>query len=277
MLLRKIYYSLSPGLRLATRKIFYMPYDLLQKLSGRRRELQPDKGDIYIGSGDFITQGATQVKILADHIDLKGTDSVLDIGSGIGRTALPLTKILKQGKYEGFDVVKKGVDWCKKNITSEHPNFNFTFVSLHNDLYNTYEKKGEDFIFPYPENNFDKVFLFSVFTHIKCSEIAHYLKEIKRVMKDDGKCLATFFLYDENYRDENQDPSFSFPFEYSEGYRLMDKKVPSANIALSQKLLNKLVDEAELEIVKIEFGYWNGRTAKENAVNFQDTVIIKSK
>lgn len=277
MSLRNIYYSLSPELRLTVRKLYYLPHDLLQQLSGKRGELQPGKGDIYIGSGDFLSQGKKQVQALKDHIDLKESDVVLDIGCGIGRTALPLTKILTTGSYEGFDVVKKGVDWCKRNISSKYPNFQFTFVSLHNDLYNNFKNKGEEFRFPYADDTFDKAFLFSVFTHLRMEEIQHYLTEIKRVLKPDGKCLATFFLYDRDFVPESQDQGFSFPFEYPAGYRLMSKKVQSANIAVSLELLNRMVDAAGLEIEKIEFGYWNGRKTKDLAVNFQDTVIIKSK
>lgn len=41
----------------------------------------------------------------------------MDIGSGIGRTAVPLTKFLNpDARYEGFDVVKKGVKWCNAKI-----------------------------------------------------------------------------------------------------------------------------------------------------------------
>ena len=277
MSLRNIYYSLSPELRLAVRKLYYLPHDLLQQLSGKRSELQPGKGDIYIGSGDFLSQGKKQVQTLTDHIDLKESDVVLDIGCGIGRTALPLTKILTTGRYEGFDVVKKGVDWCKRNIGINYPNFHFTFVSLHNDLYNNFKAKGEEFSFPYPDRTFDKVFLFSVFTHMRIEEIQHYLTEIKRVLKPEGKCLATFFLYDKDFASKGPDDGFSFPYEYPAGYRLMSKKVQSANIAISLDLLNRMMDTVGLEIEKIEFGYWNGKIAKDLAVNFQDTVIIKSK
>ncbi len=278
MSLRSLYYSLSPNLRLLVREVYYLPQDFCRKIFGQKRAMEPKKGDIYIGAGDFIEQGQKQVQQLLEFIDLKSGDVVLDIGSGIGRTAVPLTEIITTGQYEGFDVVKKGVEWCEKNITAKYPNFNFKFVPLHNDLYNTFDARVSDFKFPYPHHHFDKVFLFSVFTHMKITEIQHYLHEIKRVMRPDGKCLATFFLYDKNTEEKIIDnEGFNFPHQFSEGYRLMNKKVESANIAVSIPLLQQMTENAKLEIENIHFGYWNGFVSKENGGHFQDIVIIKNK
>lgn len=278
MSIRSLYYALSPELRLSVRKIYYWPHDLYRKLFGEKGTMEPGKGDIYVGSGDFIEQGKKQAQQLKEHIDLRSDDVVLDIGSGIGRTAVPLTEIITTGQYEGFDVVKKGVDWCQKNITTKYPNFSFKFVPLHNDLYNTFDTKVSEFKFPYPNHHFDKVFLFSVFTHMKTHEIQHYLKEIQRVMKPEGKCLATFFLYDENTEKAiANNEGFSFPHQFSEGYRLMNKKVESANIAVSIPLLQKMTENAGLEIENIQLGYWSGFVSKETAGHFQDIAIIKNK
>lgn len=276
--MRELFYRLSPELRFVIRKVYFFPEDLYHQISGKRKALEPKKGDIYIGSGDFIKQGQSQVALLKELIDLQENDTVLDIGSGIGRTAVPLTEFIINGKYEGFDVVKKGVDWCNKHIKSKYPNFNFTFTPLHNDLYNTYSTEAVSFKFPYADHSFDKAFLFSVFTHMRIDEIQHYLKEIRRVLKKDGKCLATFFLYDDKEEEKiKQLEGFNFPHKFEEGYRLMSRNVQNANIALHNELLLKLIENADLEIESIEEGFWKGNLTKEQAKNFQDVVIIKSK
>ena len=66
---------------------------------------------------------------------LKPNHRVLDIGSGIGRMAIPLTEHLTSGSYEGFDIVPTGINWCKENIEKRFPNFKFTLTSISNDLY----------------------------------------------------------------------------------------------------------------------------------------------
>ena len=97
-----------------------------------------------------------------------------------------------------FDVVEKGVNWCNAKIKKDHPNFNFRYVPLNNDLYNPSSlAKASEFHFPYADEQFDLAFLFSIFTHMQTEEIDHYLTEIYRVLKPGGKCLATFFLYKE--------------------------------------------------------------------------------
>lgn len=273
---RNIYYALSPQLRMVARKLFFLPADIWNSATGKRHPYEPPKGDIYIGSGNFIEQGQHHLDLLKKHIQMSPNDSVLDIGSGIGRTAVALTTFLNsEGKYEGFDVVKKGVDWCNSKIKRDFPNFNFRYVPLNNDLYNSIETQAVDFQFPYSEETFDKSYLFSVFTHMQATEVAHYLKELGRVLKPGGKCLATFFIY--NSKTEaaiaSSDHPFAFPF-LKDGFRQMNEKVKSANIAFSLTLLESMVEEAGLRIEKIELGYWSGFAEKAKENDFQDLVIL---
>jgi SAM-dependent methyltransferase len=275
-MLRKLYYLLSPNLRLFARKLYYLPVDIYESITGQRGKYEPRKGDIYIGSGDFVSQGHHQVDLLKKFIALKVSDSVLDIGSGIGRTAIPLTAYLgNDGRYEGFDVVEKGVIWCNKTIKKDFPNFNFTYVALNNDLYNNSLQKAKEFTFPYQDKEFDKSFLFSVFTHMQVEDIDHYLAEIARVTKSGGLCLATFFLYDEQREEAiSNQANFNFPVK-KDGYRLMDAQVKAANIAISMDKLNAMIEGNPLKIVKIVNGHWNAKVSKTNENTFQDVVIIK--
>ncbi|CAA7195767.1 class I SAM-dependent methyltransferase [Chryseobacterium potabilaquae] len=270
--LRSYYYKLPASLRLIGRKIYYSPLDFYEGVTGKRSKNEPKKGDIYVGRSDFLSHGIRQANILKKYIDLKSTDHVLDIGCGIGRTAVPLTEILIDGSYDGFDTVEKGIKWCQKNIRKKYPHFRFKFFPIYNDLYNSYSQKAENFTFLYGKNMFDKVFLFSVFTHMQVIEIRRYLHEINRVMKNEGLCLATFFLYDDTKSEE--EGSMNFPHIY-DGYKLMNDKVTSANIAISIPLLNEMVANAGLSIVKIKEGYWRRNVKKEDTDEFQDIVILK--
>ena len=274
---RKLYYKLSPDMRLLVRKLFFLPVDLWETVTGKRHKYEPPKGDIYIGSGDFIKQGKHQLELLKEYISLKPDDAVLDVGSGIGRTAVPLTEYLTaEGRYEGFDAVEKGVNWCNKKIKKDFPNFNFIFVPLKNDLYNNSKNEAERFTFPYEDNSFDKVFLFSVFTHMTVKEIANYLCEIKRVLKPEGLCLATLFIYiGENEEMIAYRNHFLFPFA-AEDYRLMSKDVKSANIALKEELLDKLILQSNLKRIKTIEGYWKDNISNHGKNNFQDMVILKA-
>ena len=198
--LRKLWYALSPNQRYLIRRLYYFPADFSDTITGKRNKYIPPRGYIYTGSPanskNYFEQGMYQLDLLKKELLLQLDDHVLDIGSGIGRTAIALTQYLStDGKYEGFDAVKKGVKWCNSRIAKDFPNFSFKYIPLKNDLYNNTGKKASKFVFPYQDKTFDKVFLFSVFTHMQICEIKNYLKEIERVLKPDGMCLATLFTY----------------------------------------------------------------------------------
>lgn len=276
MFKRNLYYNLSPRYRFIVRKLYYAPIDFFEGITGKRDKNMPKKGDIYTGSGDFKRSGEQHVELLRKYITLKPTDAVLDIGSGIGRTAIALTKFLsKNGRYDGFDVVKKGVDWCVKNISSKFKNFHFKFVALNNDLYNDFDKTAKDFIFPFEDGSFDKAFLFSVFTHMRIDEIRNYVQEIERVLSKDGKCLATFFIYYDG-EDLSGFPGFKFPFK-KDGYRLLNEKVEGANIAIEYSFLEKMINEAGLELEQHVIGFWRDFSLDRKDRDFQDIIVLKKK
>lgn len=195
-LLRKLYYALTPNARLLARRLFFFPYDFYSYLFKSEKELVPPRGMIFIGSGDFVKQGNHLLQLVIDLTGLSPEGSILDIGCGIGRLAVPLTGYLNhQGHYEGFDIVKTGIDWCNKNIASKYPNFHFLWINLKNDLYNLSTKQeSTSFIFPYSKNSFNSIVLTSVFTHMMPKDVKHYLSQISNVLHPNGKCMATFFI-----------------------------------------------------------------------------------
>jgi ubiquinone/menaquinone biosynthesis C-methylase UbiE len=276
MNLRKIYYFLSPKLRLIVRRIFYFPADLLRPFRSNRNQLSPPKGKIFTGSGDFIKEGETFLNHFIDLGNLKPEHSVLDIGSGIGRMAIPLTKYLtKDGKYEGFDIVKTGVKWCQKNITPKFPNFNFTHLNLKNSLYNlSTNNEASKIKFSYQNNSFDLIILTSVFTHMLPNDVENYLQEINRVLKSSGKCFCTFFIStNELGLNVNKNTDFNFAFDKG-NYSLMDKKVPEANVAYKNDYLKGIIEKANLKIISKHLGFWSGRQ-KSESLNFQDILILE--
>lgn len=230
---------------------------------------------IYTGGGDFKRIGKIQLGYFQQYCGLKPESHVLDIGSGMGRSAVALTSFLNEiGRYEGFDVVKRGVDWCKRNITSRFSNFRFQYIPLNNDLYRQSGEAPEKFRFPYPDRAFDLIIVNSVFTHMVAEEVAHYFSEMSRVIKEGGIIYATFFLYTENA--ENFPKGFSFPFDLGD-YRLMDKTVKSANVAYKESYLKRELVQKNGFTIKYFFrGSWWGNTeGGEGKKEFQDLVILE--
>ncbi|AUP78851.1 class I SAM-dependent methyltransferase [Flavivirga eckloniae] len=280
-LLRKLWYGLSSNQRFFIRRLYYLPQDLFDKITGKTHKYVPPRGFIYTGSPssaeNYIKQGELQLELLKEEISLIPSDFVLDIGSGVGRTAITLTTYLDEsGSYDGFDVVKKGIDWCNSGIGKDFPNFNFKYVALFNDLYNISESSALEFVFPYKENSFSKIFTFSVFTHMMLEEIQHYFCEIQRVITDDGLCFSTFFLYDSNDEDYVATRKhFNFPVKGNDGFRLMNENVKSGNIAIHKTRLDEMLKNANLKRLKTIDGFWKDEVRDESKKEYQDIVVFK--
>jgi SAM-dependent methyltransferase len=84
----------------------------------------PPKWMIFTRPGDFISVGRGLLQILRDVGGLEPEEGVLDVGCGIGRMAIVLTEYLgPEGSYDGFDVVREGIEWCQAHITPRFPRF----------------------------------------------------------------------------------------------------------------------------------------------------------
>ncbi len=273
-LLRSLYYWLRPTQRRLIRRWFFFPVDLFDLLFRRRMPLVPPKGKIFTGQGDFVEAGNAFLKNFLDTCNLKPHHHILDVGCGIGRVARPLTGFLsRDGRYEGFDIVKGGIDWCNKHYM-DYPNFSFRYMPLHNDLYNlSSELSAKSFRFPYPDKLFDLVILTSVFTHMQPEAVKNYLDETTRVLKPGGHCFATFFLItktSESYLDQSPNPFF--PYRYDD-YFLHNDRVKDANIAYRYAYIKRMVKQSGLTVKSLYEGWWAGKN-KEACVNFQDVLIM---
>ncbi len=272
---RSLFYAMPPAWRFMVRRLYFLPLDLYEKISGKRDQQTPPKGLIFTGGGDFRQAGQRLMRCFVEFGGLHPNHRVLDVGSGIGRVALPLTTFLNdEGSYEGFDVIKLGVQWCRKNISSRFPNFRFRHIPLENDLYRSSGQQADVFQFPYPDEHFDFIVVNSVFTHLLPAQVENYVKEIARVLKKGGHCYATFFLLNEETISQMSSTGFDFPFDYGH-FRLMDDKVKSANVAFDEGFFKKdLLQSNKLKIRHLFYGSWRGCPDKD-CKDFQDIAIFE--
>jgi SAM-dependent methyltransferase len=200
---------------------------------------------------------------------------VLDVGCGFAPVAAGLTSYLSQaGSYTGIDAVPNGVEWASRTITPRFPNFQFRWIDLYNQ---TYRPSGEvdprSFCFPFPDGEFDLVYLRSVFTHMLPAHVDHYLSEVRRVMKPQGRSLITYFLLnDESIRLMSGERSY-IDFAYDYGVYRMHDPGPGGSIAYQEAHVLGLYRKHGLKLVgPIHFGYWCGR---ESGRSSQDILVAR--
>lgn len=236
----------------------------------------PAVEDMFDGPGsleEFKSNGDEFLNIYKEICRLQPDEKMLDVGSGIGRKTLPLTQYFNDGAvYEGIDIAKAGVDWCRDKITSRFPNFHFQQIDVYNKYYNPLGRyQASEYRFPFGDESFTFVMLGSVFTHMLPADLEHYLSEVRRVLTADGRCLISYFLLNDESRRLIEAGKSSFDFKYAlDGCRTISREVPEEAIAFDETLIRSFYEKAGLEIARLDYGSWCGRAEHRSA---QDLIL----
>jgi SAM-dependent methyltransferase len=206
----------------------------------------------FIEAGQGVFDACRRLCKLRPH------ERVLDVGCGVGRLAIPLTRYLEgNGAYDGIDVIPELINWCMDNISTKYPNFRFQLADVYNGFYHpTGRAKASEYKFPYEHGSFHLVFLGSLFTHLPPAEVENYLSEIARVLRRGGRCMISVFLMDGGSFKHKVSKPTDLDFQYKfEGYYAANKDVPEAAIAYEEVYLRGLYRKHGLTIVEpIHYG-----------------------
>lgn len=218
------------------------------------------------GVDNFEAISRAHIALLRKLIQLGVDDHVLEIGCGIGRDAIPLTKILEPtASYTGTDLIKPSIEFCQTQISSRYPNFRFVHFDVKDKLHNPGgTKKMTDCNLPLDDGSVDKIFGWSVFTHMWENDIRHYLREFHRVLKVGGRAFLTCFILSPEIiaaaRKTNLTQyNLRFEHQIDEHCFVNDLDFPLGAIGYSAEAMARMVEDSGLRFAR-EFvrGAWSG-------------------
>ncbi|MFB3776848.1 MAG: class I SAM-dependent methyltransferase [Bryobacteraceae bacterium] len=130
---------------------------------------------------EFLRVGEGCARLIRQHVLEAGVDfdsarRVLDFGCGCGRTLRWFLPGDRPGRFCGVDVDAEAVEWCGRHLKGA----SFQATSPAPPL-------------PFPDDHFDIVYAFSVFTHLDEAMQDAWLAELGRILEPGGVLLLTVF------------------------------------------------------------------------------------
>ena len=235
----------------------------------------PPKALVDVIGGNLREVSLEFLDYFVDLGKLKSTDSVLDVGCGMGRMTYGLVNFLApSSRYEGFDILPDLIEWAQREITPRYPIFHFQLAPIFNSFYNPGgHLKPTEFVFPYEDASFEFIFLTSVFTHMPGDEIRHYMHEIRRVLKPGGRALITCFLLNAESVPLISAGKSSLDISHPHGdSKIASRANPDYAVGFDETLFKSWLETRGLSVVDTLYGSWCGRA---NSVSYQDMLIVQ--
>ncbi len=119
--------------------------------------------------------------------------SVLDMGCGTKMAKLLLEQDIPVARYAGMDVNRDVIEFLQAHV--DDPRFTFHHLDVRNELYNPDGLPLQDRTeLPVGAEQFDIIWLFSVFTHLEPADYRAMLKLLRRYVRDDGWLVFSLYI-----------------------------------------------------------------------------------
>ncbi|MFN7940836.1 MAG: class I SAM-dependent methyltransferase [Thermoanaerobaculia bacterium] len=226
-----------------------------------------------IGPGDFWLEGEAIARHLASRVDLPRIDRVLEIGSGLGRLAWPLSlRLPRRASYLGLDVSPAYVDWSRAVLPLPAGRFEFRRLDVASSQYNPGGGIApEAVVLPVADAGVDLVIANSLLSHLLPSAIERYVAESRRVLRSGGRLYASAFVVDDGSlpRILARD-SYPIFVERRENCWISDPAIPEAGVAVDGAWFLAALTDRGFAIDLVEPGSWRGLPA---APRYQDLIL----
>ncbi len=231
------------------------------------------------GPETFGEISATHMQQIDSLAPIAPTDSVLELGCGIGRDAIPLTQVLaSEGRYAGIDIIRPSIEWCRVNITKRHPNFSFFHIDVEDELHNPNGSISNlDVSLPASDASVDRIISQSVFTHMFADEVTHYLAEFRRILTPGGSAMTSFFITDEAIANAptHTAAAIGISSRWGDGCYVHDPARPRAAVAFTRARVEEMAADAGLRLRSVSLGVWSGFRSDFHPLCGQDMVVFE--
>jgi SAM-dependent methyltransferase len=184
----------------------------LKKLNSYRRDKYNGLNLPLFRTNEGLNDNENYLKSAVEQLDhlkllnlIDNSSIILDFGCGQGRFVNGLEySNTTVGNYYGIDTDLSSINWCKRFISVYDAKYHFQHLAAYNARYNTSVKNLQKL--PFSENQFDLIFLNSVFSHMLEDDLKFYLNEFHKILKQDGSIYLTAFI-EENVPDIEENPT----------------------------------------------------------------------
>lgn len=127
---------------------------------------------------------------------------------------------------------------------------------------------------PYADESFDLACAFSVFTHMRLAEVAHYLAELRRVLTPGGRGVMTFFAIGAADASPHLGWDPFVPLGDGVSYTTTPE-LPERAIAFDEGAIRQAIADAGLVVVDVVPGRWRGPVDTLDVAIHKDVFVVE--
>ncbi|WP_428538460.1 class I SAM-dependent methyltransferase [Rhodopila sp.] len=233
-----------------------------------------------VGGGDAKGVGQLSCEVLWKLGAVGRESRVLDIGCGCGRTAAALAPyLLPTASFVGVDIIPGLVSFCRREITSRHPNFQFHTLRQDNPKYSEFIDHDANIVLLEDiedlDQDFDLVTAFSVFTHLDRAATVSMLDTIWNRLKNEATAVLSFFILNPFSRASvasARSNLFRGGMDVSANVVIDTFNGPNSAVGFDESTLLDMILESKFQRPQsIHYGNWNCAPG----LHYQDLVVLR--
>jgi cyclopropane fatty-acyl-phospholipid synthase-like methyltransferase len=179
-----------------------------------------------------------------EKLGVTGKTKILEIGCTTGRSFIGLVQRVPDIHYIGIDINLSNIEWCKKYLAKNNPDYIFHYFDLKHVMYNPYGtiEMNENFRFQYDNEYFDLIYATGVIPNYIDTEVRILLKDFNRMLKDGGRVFLTSFC-EENVPDMEENPA---------NYLIEEYTYPRQIVRFEKNFFERLLNEQGFRVDSFE-------------------------